>query len=173
MQVISLLHGLCKNGMCSMVSGFYTICYTALPAGNRRSRSRSRYFAAEDMYRIPGPESKSLKHIHCQRHRSIHHLPIIRLAVISPLGLIHISLPELLVASLQVKPVFESSVRRGINAEFDVLGIQSSKKLVSTRGWEGLAIFTSAQTVILLSLPQLSHMHRSMYTTILPHILTF
>lgn len=61
------------------------------------------------------------------------------------------SLPALLVARRHVKPELQSSVRRGRKAELPVLGIQSSKKLVSTSGWEGLAILTSAQQVMLLS----------------------
>ena len=88
-------------------------------------------------------------------------MPTIRLAEISPLGLMQRSLPALLVARRHVKPELQSSVRRGRKAELPVLGIQSSKKLVSTSGWEGLAILTSAQQVMLLSRPQLSQMQRS------------
>lgn len=85
----------------------------------------------------------------------------IRLAEISPLGPMHKSLEALFVAILQLNPAFESSVSLGINAEFVVLGMQSSKKLVSTNGHDGFAMLTSAQIVIVLSLPQLSHIARS------------
>ena len=85
-----------------------------------------------------------------------------RFPEISPLGPMHRSLAALFVASLQLNPAFESSVSLGMNAELDVLGMESSKKLVSTNGQLCLAIFTSAQTVIVLSLPQLSQRSRSM-----------
>ena len=85
-----------------------------------------------------------------------------RFADISPLGPMHRSRVALFVAILQLNPAFESSVRRGMNAEFDVLGMQSSKKLVSTRGQEGFAMLTSEQSVIVLSRPQLSQIARSM-----------
>ena len=87
---------------------------------------------------------------------------MIRLAVISPLGPRHRSRDALLVAILQVKPALESSVSLGMKAELVVLGMQSSKKLVSTSGQAGFAMFTSAQTVMVLSLPQLSQTARSM-----------
>ena len=98
---------------------------------------------------------------------------MMRLAVISPFAPTQMSLDALFVASLQLKPALESSVSLGMNAEFAVPGIHSSKKLVSTRGQLGLAMLTSAHTVTVLSLPQLSHTARSIYTMMLPQILTF
>jgi hypothetical protein len=79
-----------------------------------------------------------------------------RLALISPLALTHKSLEVLLVANLQLKPALDNSVRRGMNAELEFPGMQSSKKLVSTRGHDGLAILISEHNVMKLSLPQLS-----------------
>lgn len=101
------------------------------------------------------------------------HICIIRLAEISPLASIHVSRDTLFVAKRQLNPEFDISVKRGINAELLVLGMHSSKKLVSTKGCVGFAILTSAHTVIVLSLPQLSHSARSKYTMIFPHIRTF
>lgn len=89
------------------------------------------------------------------------HIVIIRLAAISPLGPMQISLEALLVASLQLNPAFASSVSLGIKAELAEPGMHNSKKFVSTRGHVGLAILISAHNVIVLSLPQLSQTARS------------
>ena len=96
-----------------------------------------------------------------------------RLALISPLAVMHVSREMLFVASLHANPALESSVRRGMNAQLLVLGMDSSKKLVRSRGCDCLAMHISAHTVIVLSLPQLSQRARSRYTIMFPHIFTF
>ena len=98
---------------------------------------------------------------------------MIRFPDTSPQGEIHRSLPMLFVASLVSHALLQNSVNLGRNAVSEVLGIQISKKFVSTSGCCFVAMLTCAQTVKTDSLLHLSHSSRSISTITSPVIFMF
>ena len=104
---------------------------------------------------------------------AVTHSATMRFTFSSPSDVIFRSHPQLLVARRASEPQQVSSVNLGKKAASVFAGIQISKKLVRFIGFALVATGTSAHTVNLVSWLQLSHNIRSMYTMILPLMLTF